>query len=142
MGSYAHTQGRRTGIPGHAVGAAGTLSGNPFLGDWGLRTPTCSQEAGLDHCLLFSSKCTSLSEKRPHATASGRRCQAYKLPLKSPSLLGNDASLFLCFHERTNRHSPGRVWSEVMLGPRPHFCPEEKPNPPSLCRMVSWVHRG
>lgn len=111
------------------------LSRNPFLGDGGLRTPTCarsscSQEAGLDHCLLFSSKWTALSEKRPHATASRRRCQAYKLPLKSPSLLGNDASLFLCFHERTNRNSPRRVWSEVMLGPRPHFCPEEKPDPP------------
>lgn len=135
------------GIPSHGVGAAGCSQEIPSLGTGASGHPPapvlpahrkqastivyCSQ-ASLPHC-----------QRRGHAPQRAwRRCQVYKLPAKSPSLFGNDASLFLCFHERTNRNLPGRVWREVTLGPRPHFCPEGSQNTLSLWRMVSWVHRG
>ena len=59
----------------------GKLSGNPFLGPWGVRTPTCAhsscfQEAGLDNCLLFSSKSNALS--RDEATRHSKHGEGVK----------------------------------------------------------------
>lgn len=121
LGALAFSQqGQRTGNLSHAVGDEGRSQEIPSLGTAASGHPPvpilpahrkpastivyCSQ-ASLPHC-----------RRRGHAPQQARRrCQVYKLPAKSPSLLGNDASLFLCFHERTNRNLPGRVWSEVTL---------------------------